>query len=115
MKNPTQIIPWLLFVATAVALLMGYQDSYRLFMRNHILSSSIECLARAAAHGETNDVVSVLQELWEEMDQGRRDTHDACIAKRDAIIGVLKDEHFPELSSGHQIGADSSQPRDARQ
>jgi hypothetical protein len=66
-----------------------------------MLGSTVYCLAGAAAHGDTNGVMEVLSDIWEESDNGYSNILDACVSKREEVVGLQKPEHFKELSSEH--------------
>lgn len=84
------MIPWFLLAVTALLfvthLWSDYCDAYGLFIKNHILDSSIYCFSQSAASGHTNEVMEVLREVWSESKEGHGDIYDACLAKRTKIM-----------------------------
>jgi len=100
------MIPWVLLAVTILAsvsmMWSSYWNAYRVFMKNLRFSQTVEHLVIAAAHGKTNEVMGVLQELYKETETGRIGMEAACIAKREELFAILKDEPF--------LGPSSEQP-----
>jgi hypothetical protein len=81
-----------------------YSKAYRNMVQDHMLGSTVYCLAGAAANGDTNGVMETLSKIWKECDYGSSNILDACISMREDVVGLQKPEHFKKMESEH-IGA----------
>lgn len=100
MKRQQLYIPWVFFLMTAIALSLllfrGVGMKQNSFIHNHILNSTIYSLAGAAAHGDTNGVIGVLNEIWVDSHHSSSNILAACIDNRSAVVQLVKPEHFKE-------------------